>query len=161
MVKLAMKQSKEEIDEIIRNTVEQTTKKVLDSTIDTGSGTEGKKLSTVLKDIKNKPLEDKEKNDKGHNHEEDIDCPSCKISGPEHKPHKLHSDGKSGLVCTGPDCKHEYLIIPKAHAEYKCTSCGQEHIKIDTRNKELIKGDKCINCGKDEFVPIGYKIDKR
>lgn len=146
---------KEDIEEIVNSAVEKTTKKIFDTTV----GTEGKKLSTILSDIKNKPPEDKKD---VHTHEDDIDCPTCKTSSQDgHKPHKLHSDGKSGLVCTGPDCKHEYLIIPKAHAEYKCTSCGQEHIKIDTRNKELIKGDKCINCGKDEFVPIGYKLDKK
>jgi len=153
---------KEEIEDIIRNTVEQTTKKVLDATVDAGSGNEGKKLSQILKDIKNKPPEDKDKKEVHTHEDDDIDCPSCKTSGQDgHKAHKLHSDGKSGLVCTGPDCKHEYLIIPKTHAEYVCESCGQSHVKIDTKNKELIKNDKCINCGKDAFVPKGYKIDKK
>lgn len=147
---------REDIEEIVNSAVEKTTKKIFDTAV----GTEGKKLSEILKDIKDKPPADKDKKET-HTYGEDdfLDCPTCS----DHKghSHKLKSDGKGSLICTGPDCKREYLIIPKTQAEYKCTNCGQEHIKIDTRNKELIKGDKCVNCGKDEFVPIGYKIDKK
>ena len=100
-----------------------------------------------------------------HKHgDEEIDCPTCgkdEKDKPGHKGHKLHSDGKGGLACTGPDCKQEFIIIPKVQAEYECTSCGQAHVKIDTRNKDIIKNDKCINCGKDEFVPKGYKIGNK
>lgn len=167
-MKPIMKSNKDEIEDIVNIAAEKAAKKVLETTIGIGDGTGEKKFSEVLKDIKNKGKseEGKDQDDKGkheHNHSVDeIDCPTCKTSSQDgRKPHKLHSDGKSGLVCTGPDCKHEYLIIPKARAEYVCESCGQSHIKIETRNKELRKNDKCVNCGKDTFVLKGNKIDNK
>lgn len=116
---------------------EQTRKTLLET--ETGAG----KLSDVLKDIKNKKIA----------HEEDlIDCPTCHRgnNGHEGHVHKLKND-KGILKCTGPECGQEYLIVPKTQAEYVCETCGQPHIKVDTRNKELRKNDVCIGCGDDRF----------
>ena len=163
MVKLATKTKKDELEETVKSMAEKLSK--LESAVVVAKPDDsGEKLSQTLKDIKNKstPVD---KSHEGHSHStEEIDCPSCGKDDkdkPGHKGHKLHSDGKGGLLCTRPDCKQEFIMIPKAHAEYVCETCGQAHAKIDTRNKEIAKNDVCINCGKDSFVPKGYKIGNK
>lgn len=133
---------KEDIEEIVNSAVEKTTKKIFDTTV----GTEGKKLSEVLKDIKNKPLEDKKD---VHTHEDDIDCPSCKTG----HVHKLKE--KDGVLkCTGDGCGQEYYLASTT-PEFQCANCGTPVNK--PAKKELEDTYVCPTCGKDHFK----EFDKR
>lgn len=156
-MKPIMKSNKEEIEEIVNSAAERAVKKVLETTVDTGVGTGGKKFSEVLKDIKNKPLEDKDKNDKGHNHEEDIDCPTCGTHNGHS--HKLISIGKGKLVCTGPNCKEEYNLI-SANPDFACTNCSTPIKKPET----LDDNDdtySCPTCGNKKFKEFNKKLLKK
>ena len=149
-MKPIMKSNKEEIEEIVNSAAERAVKKVLETTVDTGTGTGGKKFSEVLKDIKNKPLEDIEKNKKDvHNHEDDIDCPTC------HTGHVHKLKEKDGILkCTGPGCDAEYRLM-SANPNFQCTTCGTP-IEMP-KSKELADKYSCPTCGRDSFK----EFDKR
>lgn len=143
---------REDIEEIVNSAAERAAKKVLETTVDTGVGTEGKKLSQVLKDIKNKPPEDKDKNEDVHKHEDDIDCPTC------HTGHVHKLKEKDGILkCTGPGCDAEYRLI-SADPDFYCTNCNTP-VKIPS-TKELENKYSCPTCGKDKFKELD-KYDKR
>lgn len=137
---------KEDIEDIVNSAVEKTTKKIFDATV----GTEGKKLSDVLKDIKNKTIEDTGKKEDVHKHEDyDIDCPSCKTG----HVHKLKE--KDGVLkCTGDGCGQEYYLASTT-PEFQCINCGTPVNK--PLSKELEDKYSCPTCGKDHFK----EFDKR
>lgn len=135
---------KEDVEEIADVSAERAIKKFLDSPV----GTEGKKLSEVLKDIKDKPPENKDKKDV-HTHEDDIDCPTC------HKGHIHKLKEKDGVFkCTGDGCGQEYYLAPTI-PEFQCTNCGTPVNK--PAKKELEDTYVCPTCGKDHFK----EFDKR
>lgn len=140
---------KEDIEDLIKNTAAQTTKQILDTVVDTGSGTEGKKLSTILSDIKNKVVMQETPVDTHKHENEDIDCPTCKTG----HVHKLKE--KEGMFkCTGPDCGKEYHLISTT-PDFQCVNCGTPVDK--PLSKELEDKYSCPTCGKDHFK----EFDKR
>lgn len=104
-----------------------------------------KKLSERLRDIKN-----------SHSDDELVDCPTCG----DHKghSHKLKSDGKGSLICTGPNCGEKYNLI-SADPDYSCMNCGTPVKK--PLSKELEDSQTCPTCGKDHFKPFDKKKIKR
>lgn len=133
-----------DVTELVKRATEQSAEQTRNIMLNTETG-DGK-LSDVLKNIKNKGL----------SREEDlVDCPTCGRDHDGHKghAHKLKND-KGILRCTGPECKQEYIIVPKEKAEWVCETCNQPHIKIDTRNKKIAKDDVCVGCGSDHFKPM-------
>lgn len=143
---------KEDIEEIVDSATERAVKKVFDTVIDTGAVTGGKKFSEVLKDIKNKSSEDKEK-DKNFRHEEDeIDCPTC------HKGHIHKLKEEEGIFrCTGPDCGKEYHLLSTT-PEFQCINCGTP---VDKPSKEFEDKYSCPTCGKNHFKEFDKKKIKK
>lgn len=156
MVKPIMKSNKEEIEDIVNSAAERAAKKVFETSIGTEDGTEGKKFSEVLKDIKNKgksgESKDKDKDKDGHDHShstDEIDCPTCKTG----HVHKLKNDESGTFKCTGPDCGKEYHLLSTT-PEFQCINCGTP---VDKPPKELENKYFCPTCGKDHFK----EFDKR
>lgn len=142
---------REDIEEIVNSATERTAKKIFDTVIDTGVGTGGKKLSEVLKDIKDKPPE--QKNEGAHKHDDDIDCPACKTG----HVHKLKNDESGTFKCMGNNCGKEYHLISTT-PDFQCVNCGTP---IDKPPKELEDKYSCPTCGKDHFKEFNKKLLKK
>lgn len=140
---------REDIEEIVNSAVEKTTKKIFDTAV----GTEGKKLSEVLKDIKDKPPEQKDKKETHTHGEDDIDCPSCHTG----HVHKL-KEQEGILKCTGPGCDAEYRLM-SANPNFQCTTCGTPIEK--PKSKELADKYSCPTCGRDSFKEFDKKKIKK